>query len=294
MLRSMTGFGASSSEEGGHEIRVEIRSVNHRHLQVKTRTPHELSCLDHELERAVRKRLERGSVTLVVTDTRTGAEGTAALDVAAARRYRDEVVSLAKELGMGVEPSLETLLTLPGVVRAQEQAFRPTKAFERRLLALVDQALEALLAMREKEGRALAAALRKELTAIGSLAGRIEKRMPAVVRGRQRELVARLDELLGGKTGVTRPEDVAREVALLADRLDVAEELARLASHREQLRGLIDAGGAIGRRLDFLVQELFRELNTIGAKCSDAKVAHWVVDAKAHGERLREQLQNVE
>lgn len=294
MLRSMTGFGASSSEEGGHEIRVEVRSVNHRHLQVKTRTPHELAYLEHELERVVRKRLERGSVTLVVTDTRTGAEGAARLDAAAARRYRDEIVALAKQLGMGVQPSIETLLTLPGVVRTAEQGFRPTKAFERRLFGLVDEALAALVAMREKEGRALAAALRKELAAIGTLAGRIEKRMPGVVRGRQRELLARLDELLGGKTGVTRPEDLAREIALMADRLDVAEELARLASHLGQLGELIAAGGAIGRRLDFLVQELFREVNTIGAKCSDARVAHWVVDAKAHGERLREQLQNVE
>jgi uncharacterized protein (TIGR00255 family) len=147
--------------------------------------------------------------------------------------------------------------------------------------------------MREAEGRSLEEDLRKNGTAIERIVARIERRMPQVVREHQRTLRRRVTDLLENRQGLSQT-DLAREIALLADRLDVSEEIARLKSHLTQLVEFLDRGGAIGRKLDFLVQEIFREVNTIGSKCSDAKVAHWVVDAKTHAERLREQAQNVE
>lgn len=293
MLRSMTGFGAAAGEaSGGTPLRVEVRSVNHRHLAVKTRLPETLFALEHEVEGRVRAACERGAVTVHVAAERVGAEVEARLDRALARRYRDELHGLAVELGLAPALSLDALVALPGVL-CEGTGRRDEASLGKKALALVDEALAHMLAMRAREGAALEADLRKHARALGQLAGRIEKRMPRVVRANHATLARRLQALLGGQMPVPAGE-LAREIALLADKLDVSEELARLASHLEQLEGFLARGGRIGRQLDFLVQEILREVNTIGSKCSDAAVAHWVVEAKTHVERLREQVQNVE
>lgn len=293
MLRSMTGFGAASSEaEPGSALRVEVRSVNHRHLALKLRLPDALAALEPEIETRVRAKCERGAVTVSFTSERRPGTGAAHLDHDLARRYRTELLALARELELAPALTLETLVALPGVVTT-EPAGAAGEDLHAAALALVEQALEGMLAMRASEGRALATDLRKNARALAQLAARIGKRMPRVVRAHHAALAKRVQDLLGGRTPVAR-EDLAREVALLADKLDVSEELARLASHLEQLEGFLEKGGRAGRSLDFLVQEIFREVNTIGSKCSDATVTHWVVEAKVHVERLREQVQNVE
>jgi uncharacterized protein (TIGR00255 family) len=293
MLRSMTGFGAAAGEaRDGTPLRVEVRAVNHRHLVLKTRLPEALFALESEVEGRVRAKCERGAVTVhVASERRAGALG-ASLDHALARRYRDELVALASELDLEPELAIDTLVTLPGVL-CEAGSEGDAEALGRRALALLDQALEQLLAMRAREGAALEADLRRQAQALARLAARIEKRMPRVVRANHASLTKRLQVLLGGKVPVGRDE-LAREIALLADRLDVSEELTRLASHLGQLESLLAQGGRVGRPLDFLVQEILREVNTIGSKCSDATVAHWVVEAKSLVERLREQVQNVE
>jgi uncharacterized protein (TIGR00255 family) len=160
-------------------------------------------------------------------------------------------------------------------------------------LQTVADALEALTQMREREGAATKRDLQKNAAAIARVVARIQKRMPAAVRAHQKALHARVAELLGGSAGL-QPTDLAREIALIADRMDVAEELTRLASHLDQLAGLLAKKGPVGRSLDFLVQEFLREANTIGSKCNDARVSHDVVEVKTLIERLREQVQNVE
>jgi uncharacterized protein (TIGR00255 family) len=293
MLRSMTGFGASAGEaQGGAALRVEVRSVNHRHLAVKTRLPDGLAALETDVEARVRAKCERGSVTVSVSAARADGAGAARLDRAAARRYREELAELAAELELDPALSLDTLVSLPGVLAASVNG--PDSAeLQARTMELLDEALERMLHMRADEGEALAADLRKNAQAVAKLAARIEKRMPQVVRANRANLAKRLEALLGDKTPVAQ-SDLAREVALLADKLDVAEELTRLASHLAQLETFLQKGGRVGRQLDFLVQEIFREVNTIGSKCADATVAHWVIEAKTHVERLREQVQNVE
>jgi uncharacterized protein (TIGR00255 family) len=291
-MRSMTGFGSSAVEEQGVALRAEVRAVNHRHLQLKLRLPPEFTHVEPDVEELVRAQLERGAVSVNVFLSATGAAMDVEVDAAAAARYHRELVKLAKELGMSPEVSLDTLCALPGVVGSRVGAKELARE-ARLLLKVVGAALDDLGAMREREGRALAKDLAKHAASIARVVKQVEKRMPAVVREHQRALEKRVEELLGGRFQL-QPADLAREVALLADKLDVSEELARLKSHLAQLEQLLARQGPVGRQLDFLVQELLREANTIGSKCSDAAVAHAVVEAKTHIERLREQVQNVE
>ena len=293
MLRSMTGFGAASREEGDVVLSAEVRAVNHRHLNLKLRLPHDLSSLEPEVEALVRKRLERGSVTAFVSVERKSTTSTARIDAETVKRYRDQVRTVGKELGLDAEVSLETLLGLPGVVVSSDDSKTDAKRLKRALLGAVDEALGLLISMREVEGKAIHDDLQKNAAATAKIVRKIERRMPTVVKAHQKNLAKRVSELLDGRQTL-QAADVAREIALLADRLDVSEELSRLASHLDQLASFLAKGGRVGRKLDFLVQEIFREVNTIGSKCSDAKVAHWVVEAKTHVERLREQVQNVE
>jgi uncharacterized protein (TIGR00255 family) len=289
MLRSMTGFGAAAGEAGGREVRVEVRAVNHRHLQVKSRLPSELFGLEAEVEARVKKRLSRGAVSVSVSVARRPA-GEAGIDIEAALRYRDTLSQLAQRFGAGGVP-LEAVLGLPGVLAAAPDELGEEEGAA--VLRLLERALVELERMRAAEGAAIEADLKRNADAIAKLVARVEKRMPRVVRAHHEALKKRVAELMGDAAAAD-PKDLAREIALLADRLDVSEEIARLKSHMEQLKAFLGKGGDLGRPLDFLVQEIFREANTIGAKCNDAPVAHLVVDLKTRIERLREQVQNVE
>jgi uncharacterized protein (TIGR00255 family) len=294
-LRSMTGFGAASVAKGKIVARVEVRSVNHRHIQVKTRLGSEQSHLEPAMEALVREKLERGSISLSATVEREAAAGAARVNAEVARRYQKLLMSLAKELRLEGGVRLDTLIGLPGVIGSAEDDSR-REAEDELLLGCARKALEELLKMRAREGASLLADLRKNTAGIAKLVAGIEARMPEVVREHHESLRSRVELLLNGQSGrvAVRPEDLAREVALLADKMDVGEEIARLTSHLGQWESLLSKGGSVGRQLEFLVQELLREANTIGSKCNDAKVAHAVVELKTLIERLREQVQNVE
>ena len=291
-MRSMTGFGAATLEQSGFSLRAEVRAVNHKFLQVKVRLPGELSAVEVEVEELVRKKVERGALTVHVALMGDAGPETVRIDSETAARYKRLLEKLARELELEPQVSLATLLGLPGVVQGRADAGAITRE-SRLVLKVTELALVELARMRDAEGEALAADLGRHAKAIRALLGRISKRMPKVVKAHQETLLRRVDELLGGRSGV-QPADLAREVALIADRMDVAEELARLESHLEQLERILERPGPVGRQLDFLVQEFLREANTIGSKCNDAEVAHLVVDLKSLIERLREQVQNVE
>jgi len=188
---------------------------------------------------------------------------------------------------------MDTLLGLPGVVSSRESEQPDSKGQKKAILKIVAAGLAQLIEMRQVEGQAIAKDLEKNAKALARIVAKVDKRMPKVVKEHQKGLHARVAELLKASNSAQAP-DVSREIALLADRLDVAEETSRLHSHLDQLDAFLIESGPVGRKLDFLVQEIFREINTIGSKCSDAQVAHWVVEAKTFVERLREQVQNVE
>jgi uncharacterized protein (TIGR00255 family) len=290
MLRSMTGFGAAAGEAAGRALRIEVRAVNHRHLQVKMRLAPEVAGLEGEIDALVRKRLHRGMVNLTVQVERESRGIEQSIDVEAAERYRGILADLSLRFGGGGAIPVETVLALPGVISAPAEAEIDDP---KPVLKLVGAALDELEAMRADEGAAIEADLRRNAAAIAKLVARVEKRMPGVVRAHHELLTKRVAELVGDAAAVD-PKDLAREIALLADKLDVSEEIERLKCHLDQLEKFVTKGGDAGRKLDFLVQEIFREANTIGSKCSDAQVAHVVVDVKTHIERLREQVQNVE
>lgn len=291
-MRSMTGLGVASRRSGALALRAEVRSVNHKFLQLKVRLPSELALLEPEVEALVRDRLERGSVTLNVTSHGAAQLSAIEVDLAVAKRYKAQLLTLARELKLEAEIGLEDIASLPGVFSSEPD----TAAMQRGrklLLDVVAGALDSLAEMREREGKALAKDLARHRTAIERIVAVIARRMPVVVRTHQDNLRKRVADLIGEKA-VVAPNELAREVALLADRLDVTEELTRLESHLAQLAVLSERDGSVGRQLDFLVQEFLREANTIGSKCSDAQVAHAVVELKTQIERLREQVQNVE
>ena len=288
----MTGFGAASASESTLALRAEVRAVNHKFLQLKIRLPSELAFLEPDVEELVRTRLDRGSVALNITASGGAALSPIALDLAAARRYKALLSKLAKELGLKPEIKLEDVARMPGVLSAQADP-KSLQRGRRAVLHVVAAALDALDEMREREGKALAHDLAKHGAAIARIAARIDARMPSVVAAHHANLQRRVDELLGPRGGV-QPADLAREVALIADKLDVSEEIARLKSHLGQLDALCAKNGPVGRQLEFLVQEFLREANTVGSKCNDASVAHDVVELKTSIERLREQVQNVE
>ena len=287
----MTGFGLAEASEGPFRARVELRSVNHRYLQTKLRLPSELSELESKLEGLVKRSLARGSVTVTVRVERDLAAGDVSVNHEIARRYAKEFQSLRGELGEGALLTAGELAQLPGVVEVSSREGsrgNESKVVLRALKAAIDD----LLGSREAEGESMERDLRKNLAAVERLRVRIAKRMPSVVRARQRDLSKRVAALMDQRG----PYDgeLAREISVLADKLDVSEEVVRLESHVERMSSQLDKGGELGRQLDFLVQEMFREGNTIGSKCNDAKVAHMVVDLKTHIERMREQVQNIE
>lgn len=292
MLRSMTGFGSGSSDGNGIAVQVEVRTVNHRHLQIKSRLPQDYVALEPKLEAILRKHLDRGSVSISVTvqsDTSSAVD----LDLELAKRYRKLLEQLSKEMGLKEQPTLRDYLALPGVIGSRGSS-TPSARMISRVLKTVELAASNLMEMREAEGRAMEADLRKHLAVIERTVARIAKRMPVVVKALQQALIGRVENLMADRVEAPAAE-MARELALIADRADISEELSRLESHVAQMNTKLDKNkGAIGRQLDFLVQEFFREANTIGSKCSDAQMAHWVVELKTSIERLREQVQNVE
>jgi len=288
----MTGFGVASGEAGANSIRIEVRSVNHRFLQVKSRLPSEFSFLDPQIEALLRKKLERGAVSLSVQASRTANAESVSINVDVVQRYAKLLAGVSKKTGISGELGLAELVQLPGVIGTSTSE-TDTDAAAKKLLKIAGESVAAMIEMREAEGAALESDLRKNAAAATKVAARIEKRMPVVVREHHKSLKKRVADLLGA-TNKVGDSDLARELAMLAERLDVSEELTRLESHLEQFEKVLTKGGAVGRRLDFLVQELQREANTIGSKCNDAQVAHAVVELKTLIERVREQIQNVE
>jgi len=286
----MTGFGASRLEQGGLSVRCEVRSVNHRHLVVRVKGPSELGGVDVEIEKRAKARLTRGSVSLNLWLERGEELTSAKIDTDLLKRYAAELDAIAKDAGRSDTVSMDRLIGLPGVVGSSEESDWVDDARKLALRA-ADAALEDLVKMRGVEGAALEVDLMANCALLETLMDGVEERMPEVVKAHFESLKRRVAELTENRP---KDEDLVRELALIADRHDVSEELTRLASHVAQLEGLLKGAGAVGRKLDFLIQETLREVNTIGSKCNDSAVAHLVVDMKNIVERLREQVQNVE
>ncbi|MBK9030135.1 MAG: YicC family protein [Myxococcales bacterium] len=283
----MTGFGRGVAVAGDRQVAVELRAVNHRFLEVKVRGA-PAPALEDQCVARVRERLERGAVTVVVAVERGGAGGGPHLDRALARRVFVELSALATELGVA-PPTLADVVRVPGVVTTDDGAAAELAA---PLAAALTAALDELCRHRDGEGQALAADLGARLALVQALVAGLAEDATAAAPAIAARLRERLDRALA--PGAIPPERLAQEVALLVERADVTEELVRARAHVEAMAAALAASGPIGRRLDFLIQELGREINTTGAKSATAAISARVVQAKAELEKMREQVQNLE
>ena len=292
MIRSMTGYGRGQQLLHGRSITVEIRSVNHRYFEFSCRTPRGCAFLEDRLKRTLQQAISRGkvevSLTLQTVESRGGA---VAVDHALAGQYLTALRALAAEYNLTDDLTLSTVARLPDLFTVcRGEADEEELAAD--VLSVLQEALDRFVAMREAEGERLRADVLSRLFTLEEHLAFVEERSPQTVAEYRARLTAKLNELLGG--AVADEARILTEAAIVADRLAVDEETVRLHSHIAQLRGILDCAEPVGRKLDFLVQEMNRETNTIGSKCSDTAIAGHVVEMKSEIEKIREQIQNIE
>lgn len=292
VLKSMTGYGCGEYSDEAHRIQVEIRSVNHRYGDVSVRMPRKLFCLEDEVRKAVSAALKRGKIEVtVVFEEFARAQKKIRVDRDLAVAYYRALQEIGEALDICASGQVAEIARYPEVLSAEEA---PTNADEIRekLLAAVRAAVEKQLAMRRAEGENILADLSARVNNLEIYVDAIEQRAPQIVEAYEARLRARLAELLeAAQIDETR---LVQEAALFADRINFTEEIVRLRSHFAQFRAVLDAGEAVGRKLDFIVQEMNREANTIASKANDAAVTNAVVDMKSEIEKIREQVQNIE
>jgi uncharacterized protein (TIGR00255 family) len=286
----MTGFGEASATSERLKIAVTMRSVNHRGLEVTVRLREDLRSLEPAVRQIVAQRLDRGKVDVTVVAQRLTQQP---VRVALRQEVITEIVDALERLPASVSREIAAgdLLNLPGVVTIEPLDANLNEEDESELLAVVERAVANLVAAREREGSTTLEALRSGLALLRARVEQLADRRVDVVSALRSGLEERLRELLDGAVDSAR---LAQEVALLVERSDIREELERLEAHIDHFAEVLDQSGAVGKRLDFLAQELLRELNTLGAKCRDAACSHASIDAKVLCEQLREQIQNVE
>lgn len=290
-MHSMTGCGSGKVQQDGWEVTVDLKTVNHRFLDIGMRLPRNLSFLEQTVRDCLSRKIQRGHADVFLTVKRTD---TSAVDVVCdpdlAGLYLKAAEQIALKTGVENDMTVSRLMKMEGVLTVNEREMD-----EELVSSICTEATEIaaaqLIQMREREGSHLKEDLLAHLNAADALRAQILERAPAVVEEYREKLDNRLKNLL---TDAVEPQRLAQETAIIADRCAIDEELARLDSHIRQMRKYLDSEGEIGKKMDFLIQEMNREANTIGSKASDAVIAQHVVDLKSEIEKLREQIQNVE
>ncbi len=285
----MTGYGRGAFEIDGNAYSIEVRSLNHRYLDIKLRAPERLSPLENRIREALKKRLARGACTLSVHAEASG-EGALKLNIAAARAYMEAAATLKKETGVGGDVDVGLLLKLRDIFQADSGA-PDIEATWAALAGGLERALDQVDEWRAKEGRALEKDLKEKLNAVEALVASVGKRAPEVLAAYRARLEAEMAKVLEKKAD---PERILQEAAIFAERVDVDEELVRTRSHIEMFGKYLAMDEPVGKRLDFLCQEIFREINTMASKSNDAEMKHLAVEMKGALERIREQVQNIE
>lgn len=291
-LLSMTGYGSAKGTVEGQEITVELKSVNNRFLDCSVRMPRSFLFAEDAVKKAVTVGVTRGKVDVFVSSQASQDSGTVVLvNEGLAREYRDAIARIAESLGLENGLTAFSIARLPDVLTVERREIDKDKATAA-LAEITAKAVEEFNAMREREGEWLRRDMLAKLDTIEKLVSIVEERSPQTVKEYRERLEARLREVLADRS--LDEQRVITEAAIFADRTAVDEETVRLRSHIAQFRTLLQEGSPILRKPDFLVQELNREMNTIGSKCSDSYLAQVVVDLKSELEKIREQIQNVE
>lgn len=293
MIQSMTGFGAADGPWGKGRLLVEVRSVNHRFFNPTLKLPSRLQRWEAEVRESLRGQVARGHVTLSARLEEIFAGGVT-VDEARVAAYAEQLRGLAVRLGLTGGVDIATILRLPEVLRPAEEVSEPVEGTVEELLAVVERATAELMEMRRAEGDRLAVELNERLAVLEAAQQRIAERAPQRLVEHRDRLRLSVRELLDG--AALDEQRLAQEVALIAERLDIQEELARFGGHLGAFREALGAerGEAVGKRLGFVLQEMLRETNTTGSKANDAAVLRDVLIMKEELERLREQVENVE
>ncbi len=292
MIKSMTGYGRGESQENGQRVEVEVKAFNHRYCDVVPHLPRSLAVLETKVRNLIRERFSRGRIEVFVQFEESAAAGPKLeLDLALAREYHEALKTLQESLGIPGEVRLDTLTAFREIF-ARKEVERDIEKEWALLLPALEAALNGLEEARRQEGGNLEKDFSQRLAAVEKMLADIERRSPAVLAGYRDRLAQRVQELAGGvEIDAAR---LAQEVAFLAERSDITEELVRARSHLGRFRAFLKQPEPAGRKLEFLLQEMNREVNTIGSKANDADIAQLVVAIKSELEKMREQVQNIE
>lgn len=293
-MKSMTGYGRARETRNGRDITVEVRSVNNRYLDCTVKMPRAYIFAEDAIKTAVQKAASRGKVDVFISVDSLGAEETLVkVNEPLARQYIDAMRQLMA-LGAGTvtyDYRATDLAKLPDVLTVTK-AEEDLDTISADISAVLQEALQNYVAMRETEGRKLAEDILSRLDTIEAITAKVEARSPQTVAEYREKLTARMQEVLHSTT--IEESRILTEAAIFADKVAVDEETVRLRSHLSQLREMLNSDIPVGRKLDFLIQEVNRESNTIGSKCTDLEISRCVVDLKAEIEKIREQVQNIE
>ena len=294
MIRSMTGFGDASASDQGTAFAVEVRSVNNKYLKCNVRIPDSLQSLEPELEQIIRATVSRGSVTLTITCSMNDAGAAQKINAPALRAYAEQI---AEAMGIAVSDVQPTqLIGLPGVLQDPTDDTDRLQKARVAIRPLVKLALEHMVAMRTREGVALRDDLMSHLELIEDRLNQITEIAPSIVTDYTDRLKTRMESLLCKSESQAEPAEIIREVAVYAEKTDIAEEIARLGEHLVHFKDLLDNTDdrPLGRTMDFLSQELLREANTIASKSPDSAMSRLIVEIKGSIDRIKEQVQNAE
>jgi len=293
-MQSMTGYAKVVREDETARVTVELKSLNNRFLKVMLNLPPGMTCFETAVTKTIKNGVLRGTVSLSLLYELFDRPSEFSIDKQTLRQYRDHLAELFAELSISGGVSPDTLVQLPGVIESKEISDQTVEASWPQIETALREALKQLCEMRAVEGRNLYDDLAGHLAATREVMRRISERVPHMVGDYRERLRNKLQEVLSAEGVELSPADIAREVAIYSERIDISEEVSRIGSHLEQFEVTLEADGEIGRRLEFLAQELFREANTMGAKSGDAEVSRACIELKSLLEKVKEQLQNVE
>lgn len=292
MLRSMTGYGRSQKILNGRDILVEIRSVNHRYFEYSSRIPRVYSYIDDRLKTLLKGGISRGKVEIAVNvNNIEGKDSVIRINKSAAEGYIAALRSVSHDLGLADDIKLSNLIKLPDIFNVQK-APDDEEQIWKDIAEVASEALERFVLMRQSEGERLRSDVLQKAEAVENMVAEVEQFSPVTVENYRVKLYSKLSEVLEGRD--IDEQRILTEAAIFAEKIAVDEETVRLRSHIAQLRTMLDSEECIGRKLDFLVQEMNREVNTIGSKAQDLNIAKIVVNMKAEIEKIREQIQNIE
>jgi uncharacterized protein (TIGR00255 family) len=292
LIKSMTGYGRGEAVTAGKKFTFELKAVNHRYNEIVLRLPRSLTTLEDRIRKLIQLRIARGRVDGFLGVEECGDKNsTVKVDKALAAAYYNAMKELQETLGIGGEIKLQQLVALPGVLNVEEPA-ADVEEWWPDIQKAVETAVEELVHMRMVEGEQLGRDIINRAERLAYLNQTIRERSPFVVEEYREKLTARLNEYI--RDGIITPDRLAAEATIFAERSSITEENVRLESHLQQLKSCLTTGEAVGRKLDFLIQEMNREINTIASKASDLEISRAVVEAKSELEKIREQVQNIE